>query len=172
MSERNLRRVFRDVVGMSPKEFARLTREVLVSPGFAPPPVAEKFRRKLRGIAQASAQQSTSLEEVSRSVGNLDDHLPRAREFYDMLQRAGLYPRGASPTYSDCQVRRARPNSSHCTAAWPGFWLYPNVAHHYRALIPAFPPAFEWQLATLTEMVGRLQNGPRSPGAPICPRLP
>lgn len=104
--------------------------------------------------------------ELRFSVGNLDDHLPRAREFYDMLQRAGLYPRGASPTYSDCQMRRARPNSSHCTAAWPGFWLYPNVAHHYRALIPAFPPAVEWQLATLNEMVGRLQNGPRSPGAP------
>ncbi len=100
------------------------------------------------------------------SVGNLDSHLPRVRAWYDMLQGHGLFPSAASPTYSDCHVRRARPNSSHCTAAWPGFWLYPNVAHHYRALIPAFPPALDLQLATLTAMVDRLQRGARSPGAP------
>ncbi len=110
--------------------------------------------------------------EMRFSVGNLDDHLPRARQWYDMLQRYGLFPATETPTYSDCHLRRARPHSSHCTATWPGFWLYPNVAHHYRALIPAFPPALDWQLQTLTGMLDRLQHGPRSPGGPVDAGVP
>lgn len=105
--------------------------------------------------------------EMRFSVGNLDDHLPRARQWFEMLKSYGLFPSVESPAYSNCQMRRARPHSSHCTATWPGFWLYPNVAHHYRALIPAFPPALDWQLETLTAMVDRLQHGPRSPGGPV-----
>jgi hypothetical protein len=103
--------------------------------------------------------------ELRFSIGTLDHHLPRVRALYDMFQRAGLYPSVDEPTYTDCRFPRLRPNTSHCTALWPGFWLYPNVAHHYRALVVAFPSALAWQLATLTEMLPRLSRGPRTPQA-------
>jgi hypothetical protein len=125
---------------------------------FGPPRARGRLFRDLVARHRAGAF------ELRFSIGVVDEHLARARALYRLLQAEGLYPADVAPTYDRCQAPGIQPNSSHCEARWPGLWLYPNVGHHYLALIPAFPPALAWQLDTLAAMVDR--SPPPAPASP------